>query len=160
MEIKKVVVKLSIHDNKDKQKAMKAVTSLSGIDSLDVDLKEGKMTVIGEVDPVAIVSKLRKQWNAQILTVGPAKEEKKGDDKKGGEKKDDGKGGEKKDGGKKDGDKKDDKKDGDKKNEKDQPPVFKPYPYAYPYTYTHPQPHPMYYNVHSIEESPNTCVIC
>lgn len=35
------------------------------------------MTVIGHVDPVEVASKMRKPWGAQILTVGPAKEEKK-----------------------------------------------------------------------------------
>lgn len=35
------------------------------------------MTVVGEVDPVDIVQKVRKYWHVEILTVGPAKEEKK-----------------------------------------------------------------------------------
>lgn len=44
-----------------------------------MDMKEQKLTVIGAVDPVEVVSKLRKEWQ----TVGPAKEpEKKKDDKK------------------------------------------------------------------------------
>lgn len=41
-----------------------------------MDMNERKMTVIGEVDPVEIVEKLRKFWFAEILTVGPPKEEK------------------------------------------------------------------------------------
>jgi len=107
-----------------------------------VDLKESKMTVIGDVDPVQIVSKLRKQWCAQILTVGP-KEEKK-DDKKDGKKDD--KKEEKKD------EKKDDKKDDNKKSEKEQlEELIKAYKAYNP---------PIYYYVQSIEENPNACVIC
>ena len=42
-----------------------------------MDMKDNKLTVIGDVDPVGVVAKLRKHWpNADILTVGPAKEEK------------------------------------------------------------------------------------
>lgn len=96
------------------------------------------MTVIGDVDPVQIVNKLRKQWSAQILTVGP-KEEKK-DDKK------DGKKDEKKD------DKKDEKKDDNKKSEKEQlEDLVKAYKAYNP---------PIYYCVQSMEENPNACVIC
>ncbi|KAL3833456.1 hypothetical protein ACJIZ3_008192 [Penstemon smallii] len=85
---KKVVVKLAIRDLKEKQKAMKAVSSLPGIESLAMDMNEKKLTVIGDVDPVQVVSKLRKFWYTDIVTVGPAKEPEK---KKENEKKDDGK---------------------------------------------------------------------
>ncbi|CAA2992404.1 heavy metal transport detoxification superfamily [Olea europaea subsp. europaea] len=62
---------------------MKAVSSLSGIESLAIDKKERKLTVVGDVDPVEVVGKLRKSWHTEILTVGPAKEpeKKKEDDK-------------------------------------------------------------------------------
>ncbi|GMH09373.1 hypothetical protein Nepgr_011214 [Nepenthes gracilis] len=84
--MKKSVFKLNIHDDKDKRKVLTTVCSLSGIDSVDV--KGSALTVIGMVDPVQVVGKLRKKWQVEVVTVGPAKEEKKGDDKKGDAKKD------------------------------------------------------------------------
>lgn len=42
-----------------------------------MDMNERKMTVIGEVDPVEVIEKLRKSWFAEILTVGPPEEIKK-----------------------------------------------------------------------------------
>lgn len=53
-------------------------------------MKENKLTVIGSVDPVDVVSKLRKYWQTDIVSVGPAKEpEKKEEAKKEEPKKED-----------------------------------------------------------------------
>ncbi|PIM99851.1 Copper chaperone [Handroanthus impetiginosus] len=135
--MQKVVLKLEVHDAKGKRKAMKAVSSLteinslkllcnSGIESLAMDMNEKKLTVIGNVDPVQIVHKLRKSWYTEILSVGPAKEPEK----------------------KEDGAKDDGKKDDDPTKELLE--LCKKY---YPH-YTE------YYCVHSCEENPNSCVIC
>jgi hypothetical protein len=120
---------------------------------MSVDMKAGKMTIVGSVDPVAVVDKLRKLFPAVlIVSVGPAKEEKKEGDKKDGDKKD----GDKKDGEKKDGEKKDgDKKDGDKNKQLVYPPWYPP-PYGYG---PPPQPYP-HFVIRSAEEDPNSCVIC
>ncbi|GMP96371.1 hypothetical protein CsSME_00045046 [Camellia sinensis var. sinensis] len=57
MQIYKVVLKLDVHDEKAKHKAMKTVTSLTGIDSIVMDMNEKKLTLIGDVDPVIVPEK-------------------------------------------------------------------------------------------------------
>ncbi|KAL1296408.1 hypothetical protein AAHE18_19G280000 [Arachis hypogaea] len=68
---------LTMTDEKTKKKAIEAVADIFGIDSIAVDINEQKITVIGEMDAVAVVKKLKKIGKVDILSVGPAKEEKK-----------------------------------------------------------------------------------
>ncbi|XP_011015695.1 PREDICTED: uncharacterized protein LOC105119269, partial [Populus euphratica] len=79
--LQKAVLKVELHDEKAKKKAMKIVSGLSGVDTVSIDMKDKKMTVTGDIDPVCIVAKLRKLCCTEIVTVGPAKEpEKKKDE--------------------------------------------------------------------------------
>ncbi|XP_066346911.1 heavy metal-associated isoprenylated plant protein 39-like isoform X1 [Miscanthus floridulus] len=74
----KVVLKISaMSDEKVKQKAMETVADIYGINSIAADHKDQKMTVIGEMDTVLIAKKLKKFGKIDVVSVGPAKEEKK-----------------------------------------------------------------------------------
>ncbi|WCJ36726.1 Heavy metal-associated isoprenylated plant protein 39 [Euphorbia peplus] len=133
---KKVVLKLGLHDEKDKKKAMKKVSGISGVESISLDSKDMKLTVTGDVDPVNIVSKLRKLCHTEIITVGPAKEPEK----------------------KKDEAKKEEPKKQEQEKKKDQPKdevaeLVKAYKAYNPHLTS-------YYYVRSAEEDPNACVIC
>ncbi|CAK7337284.1 unnamed protein product [Dovyalis caffra] len=78
MAQQKVVLKvLTMTDDKTKQKAIEAAADIYGVDSIAADLKDQKLTVIGQMDAVAVLKKLKKVGKVDIVSVGPAKEEKK-----------------------------------------------------------------------------------
>ncbi|KEH43701.1 putative heavy metal-associated domain, HMA [Medicago truncatula] len=82
MAQQKVVLKvLTMTDDKTKKKAIEAVADIYGVDSIATDVNEQKLTVIGEMDTVAVVKKLKKVGKVDIISVGPAKEEKKEENK-------------------------------------------------------------------------------
>ncbi|CAA2981598.1 heavy metal-associated isoprenylated plant protein 39-like isoform X2 [Olea europaea var. sylvestris] len=86
----KVVLKvLTMTDDKTKQKAIEAAADIHGVDSIAANLQEQKLTVIGEMDAVAVVKKLKKVAPVDLLSVGPAKEEKKEEKKEEAPKKED-----------------------------------------------------------------------
>ncbi|TKY51344.1 Inositol-pentakisphosphate 2-kinase 1 isoform 2 [Spatholobus suberectus] len=71
-----------MHEDKIKQKAMKAVSGLSGVESVSADMKDKKLTLTGDIDPVQVVAKLRKFCHTEMVSVGPAEEEKMDEPKK------------------------------------------------------------------------------
>lgn len=61
---------------------MKLISSIEGVNSIVLDPSKNTATVIGEADPVRIIKKVRKfRSSAQIVSIGPPKDEKK-DEKK------------------------------------------------------------------------------
>lgn len=106
-----------------------------------MDMKDKKMTIIGDTDPVNVVSKLRKLCHAEIIAIGPAKEEKKEERKKEEEKKEEKK-----------------KEEPKKKDTKDElADLMKAYETYYNQT---KQPYPYHY-YRSVEAgSPSGCAIC
>ncbi|XP_061337274.1 heavy metal-associated isoprenylated plant protein 39-like [Gastrolobium bilobum] len=73
----KVVLKImTMADEKTKKKAIEAVAGVYGVDSISADLMEQKMIIVGTMDKIAIATRLKKIGKIDIISVGPAKEEK------------------------------------------------------------------------------------
>ncbi|XP_028801402.1 heavy metal-associated isoprenylated plant protein 12 [Neltuma alba] len=82
MTMKKIVLKVELHGERTRQKVMKTTSGISGVESVNVDMKDKKLTVTGDIDPVKVVEKLRKLCHTEIVSVGAAKESEKKEDKK------------------------------------------------------------------------------
>ncbi|GMY30285.1 heavy metal-associated isoprenylated plant protein 12-like [Fagus crenata] len=68
---------MTMNDEKTKQKAMQAVADVYGVNSIEANLKEQMLTIIGEMDTIAVAKKLKKIGKIDIVSVGPDKEKKK-----------------------------------------------------------------------------------
>ncbi|KAA8528671.1 hypothetical protein F0562_036026 [Nyssa sinensis] len=75
---KKTVVSVELLCSRCRKKVMKLISTIEGINSIVLDPSKNTVTVIGEADPVRIIKKVRKfRKSAQIISIGPPKEEKK-----------------------------------------------------------------------------------
>ncbi|XVF18429.1 hypothetical protein REPUB_Repub11eG0020800 [Reevesia pubescens] len=71
---RKKMIKLKcdgVRDNNTLQKMMKSASGIAGVESLSFNREKGELKVVGEVDPVAIVRKVRKLPHAEIMSEGP-----------------------------------------------------------------------------------------
>ncbi|KAI3817989.1 hypothetical protein L1987_11791 [Smallanthus sonchifolius] len=70
----KVVLKvINMIDDKMKQKAIEAAADVHGVDSIAAELENQELMVVGEMDAVAVVKKLKKvAGTVDIVSVGPA----------------------------------------------------------------------------------------
>ncbi|KAM5562451.1 hypothetical protein ABKV19_017595 [Rosa sericea] len=69
-----IVIKVNINCQICKTDVLKAVAKLTGITMVVVDGEKGLLRVVGDVDPVLVVKRLRKARKvAEIVSVGPPK---------------------------------------------------------------------------------------
>uniref|UniRef100_M8CC42 HMA domain-containing protein n=1 Tax=Aegilops tauschii TaxID=37682 RepID=M8CC42_AEGTA len=64
---KKIVIRADLIGEKCKSKIMSIVAKLEGIKSMDIDQDKCTLTVVGTVDPVCVVQKLRKSCFAATM---------------------------------------------------------------------------------------------
>ncbi|CAH8313477.1 unnamed protein product [Eruca vesicaria subsp. sativa] len=69
MTAQKSVLQLSVHEERIRKRVWATVSKFSGVTSIAMDDKTGKMTLVGEIDVPRIVKKLRKICNAELVTV-------------------------------------------------------------------------------------------
>jgi len=73
MVLNKTVMRLDMNGcYKCKKIALHSVTKIEGIDSLEINMKDSTMTVIGEADSVSVANMLRRKFRcAEMITGGP-----------------------------------------------------------------------------------------
>ncbi|GLJ38965.1 hypothetical protein SUGI_0794360 [Cryptomeria japonica] len=73
--MKKIVLKTEMNSEKCKRKVLQTIAGIQGVDSVSVDLKEKRITVIGDADPVMLTNKLRKCRFTELVSVSAFREE-------------------------------------------------------------------------------------
>ncbi|KAJ7953042.1 Heavy metal-associated domain containing protein [Quillaja saponaria] len=69
--VQKTVLKVDISCLKCKKKLLKAVSSLQGVDKIEVDEAKGTLTVTGNADPYEIIVRTRKATKyAEVVSIG------------------------------------------------------------------------------------------
>ncbi|KAL9258870.1 SODIUM POTASSIUM ROOT DEFECTIVE 3-like protein [Drosera capensis] len=63
-----VVLRVSLHCRGCEGKVRKHISRMQGVASFDIDFAEKKVTVIGDVTPLGVLSSISKVKNAQLLT--------------------------------------------------------------------------------------------
>ncbi|EYU18239.1 hypothetical protein MIMGU_mgv11b021395mg [Erythranthe guttata] len=64
---------LEMKDEKTKKKAIEAAADITGVLSIESDLDAQTLVVIGEMDSVALLKKLKsKVGKIEVLSIGPA----------------------------------------------------------------------------------------
>ncbi|KAI3725015.1 hypothetical protein L1987_64787 [Smallanthus sonchifolius] len=71
---KKIVLAVNLSNQNKRQEMMNALSALQGIEFVSFDETEGKVTVIGVVDPRAVLKGVIKIADTQIISFGPASE--------------------------------------------------------------------------------------
>ncbi|XP_021908284.1 heavy metal-associated isoprenylated plant protein 43-like [Carica papaya] len=70
--VQRTVLKVDISCYKCKKKLLKAVSSLQGVDKVEVDAAKGTLTVTGNADPYEIIVRTRKVGKfVEVVSVGP-----------------------------------------------------------------------------------------
>ncbi|KAL2513789.1 heavy metal-associated isoprenylated plant protein 43-like [Forsythia ovata] len=70
----KIELKVTIYCEKCKTEVLKPVAKLKGIDEVTLNAEKGTLTVVGTVDPVSIITAIRKTRKfVEITSVGPPK---------------------------------------------------------------------------------------
>uniref|UniRef100_A0A1J3CJU8 HMA domain-containing protein n=1 Tax=Noccaea caerulescens TaxID=107243 RepID=A0A1J3CJU8_NOCCA len=132
MTAKKTVLQLSVHEERIRKKVLVRVSRFSGVASITMDDKTGKLTIVGDVDVPVIVTKLRKICKAEIVSVEVVKPSEK---------------------------KPEPEKPAPPKQPEIAFPVQMMYPYQYQSSYANSYYQPHYGTSRVVVEEPNTCVI-
>ncbi|KAK9062012.1 hypothetical protein SSX86_019196 [Deinandra increscens subsp. villosa] len=66
------VLKVRLSCEKDRRKLMKSISTLCGVDKIEIDTAKETITVTGDADPFTIITRARKVMKCiEIMTVGP-----------------------------------------------------------------------------------------